>query len=207
MLPLNIGLPKTPHGLFLDNMRLVLVLSPTLTNQGSNWDLRALTQCYPNTGPVKTTASWCLSWGEAQSSFTRWQAPPIPASVGVSSNGVALWVISKITGGFRVIAPFTPPFIKYNCWYFIRTIGLEFSFKFEIKKEPGWHIHRIIYNIYISTSFTNIYKGTLLVLIDYKLRPKYNKRYIYMFSKCIIQWHLDKDLSIFFIRMYNTLYG
>ena len=144
MLPLNIGLPKTPRG----PHSLVLVLSPTLTNQGSNQDLWALTQCYLNAGPVKTTASWCLSWRWSQSSFTKWQAPPILALVGVSSNGVALWVIPKITGGFRVVAPFTPPFLKYNCQYLIRTIGLEFSFKFEIKKGPGWHIHRIVYIIY-----------------------------------------------------------
>ena len=45
---------------------------------------------------------------------------------------VLLLGYSKITGGFRVIAPFTPPLLKYNCWYFIMTIGLEFSLELEI---------------------------------------------------------------------------
>ena len=117
------------------------MLSPTLTNQASNWDLWILTQCYPNTGLVKTTEPWpsvtstlaqsrllspdpllpkhwpnqdywvstCFpvsAMGWSWNSFSRWQAPSIPALVGVSSSA-AFRVIPKITGGFRVLSPFT----------------------------------------------------------------------------------------------------
>ena len=82
MLPLNIGLPMTPHGLSIDRCpepcpsvipntdqpRQMFPLHPPC--QDSNQDFQTLTQCYLNTGPVKTTeslpASWFLSWGEAE---------------------------------------------------------------------------------------------------------------------------------------------
>ena len=66
MLPFNIGLPKTPHGLFLDRCHEPCPSVIPNTDQPRLQDLRALTQCYLNAGPVKTTASWCLSWGEAR---------------------------------------------------------------------------------------------------------------------------------------------
>ena len=87
MLPLNIGLPKTPHWLSIDRClepcpsvipntdqpRLQprpLSPVPVLSQHWSSQDYQGLTQCYPNTGPIKTTeslpTSWCLSWGEAE---------------------------------------------------------------------------------------------------------------------------------------------
>ena len=129
MLPFNIGLPKTPHGLFLDRCHEPCPsVIPNTDQPRLNQDYWVSTWCYLNTSLIKTTASWCLSWGWSQSSFTRWQTPPIPALVGVSSNGVTFRLFWKITGIFRVIASFTPPFLKYNCQYFIKTIGLEFVF-------------------------------------------------------------------------------
>ena len=62
MLPLNIGLPKTPHGLFLDRCHEPCPsVIPNTDQPRPNQDLQVLTQCYLNAGPVKTTASWCLS--------------------------------------------------------------------------------------------------------------------------------------------------
>ena len=76
-------------------LNFVLVLSSTLTNQGSNRDLQALTQCYLNTGPIKTTASWCLSWGEAETASPdgrhhqfqlRWVCHSVMLLLGYSEN-------------------------------------------------------------------------------------------------------------------------
>ena len=89
-----------------DVMSLVLVLSPTLSAQDSYTDLRVWTQCYPNNGPIQTTVTWSLSAGWSQCSLTRWQSPPIITEVGVSFDWHHTWVMWKITGGFRVIAPF-----------------------------------------------------------------------------------------------------
>ena len=107
-------------------MSLVLVLSPTLSTQDPYTDLRVWTQCYPNNGPIQTTVTWSLSAGWSQSSLTRWQSPPIITEVGMSFDWHHTWVMWKITGGFRVIAPFTPPFLKYNVNTYIKAIGPEF---------------------------------------------------------------------------------
>ena len=116
MLPLNIGLPKTPHGLSIDRCpepcpsvipntdQPRLQLRPPSPNPVSP-------QHWPSQDYSVSTCFLVSVMGWSQSSFTRWQAPPIPASVGVSSNGVVFWVIPKITGGL------TPPLLKYNCWY------------------------------------------------------------------------------------------
>ena len=117
------------------------MLSPTLTNQGSNRDLWALTQCYFNAGLVKATVSWCLSWGWSQSSFTRWQAPPNPSFSGCVIQWCCFWVILKITVGFRVIAPFTcnlwhqwlPKFSKHQKF-------LNFHYIFLTLKVPSSHL-------------------------------------------------------------------
>ena len=115
MLPLNIGLPKTPHGLFLDRChepcpsvipntdqpRLQLrplSLDPVLPQHWSNQDYcflvsvmgvkpRQLHQMADSTNPSLggCVIQWCY-----------------------------LWVIPKITGGFRVIAPFIIFIIKYS---------------------------------------------------------------------------------------------
>ena len=100
MLPLNTGLPKTSHGLSIYRCHKPCPSVIPNTDQ-PRLQLRPLS---PN--PV------------LPQHFTRWQAPPIPTLVGVSSNGVAFWVILKITGGFGVIAPFIPPLLKYNCQYY-----------------------------------------------------------------------------------------
>ena len=89
-----------------DVMSLVLVLSPTLSAQDPYTDLQVWTQCYPNNGPIQTTVTWSLPAGWSQSSLTRWQSPPIITLVGMSSSWHHTWLIWKITGGFRVIAPF-----------------------------------------------------------------------------------------------------
>ena len=97
-------------------MSLVLVLSPTLSTQDPYTDLRVWTQCYPNNGPIQTTVTWSLPAGRSQRSLTRWQSPPIITEVGVSSDWHHTWVMWKITGGFRVIAPFTLHVIKTQVW-------------------------------------------------------------------------------------------
>ena len=137
MLPLNIGLPKTPHGLFLDRCHEPCPSVIPNTDQPR-----------PNTGPIKTGISPIPSCSRPTSRLLS-PDPVLPQhwsnqdycflesvmrvkprqlyQMAVSTNPSLgrhviqwhyLWVILKITGGFRVIAPFTPPFLKYNCWYF-----------------------------------------------------------------------------------------
>ena len=106
MLPLNIGLPKTPHGLSIDRChepcpsvipntgQLRLQLSPPSPDP-------VLLQCWPS-------QDYCFLvsvMGWSQGSFTRWQAPPIPASVRVSSNSVAFGLFQKLLG-FQGYIPF-----------------------------------------------------------------------------------------------------
>ena len=127
MLPLNIGLPKTPNGLSIDRclepcpsfipktdqprfQPRPLSPDPVLPQHWSNQDYQALTQCYLNTGPIKTSESlpafWCLSWGGAETASPdgrhhqfqlQWVCHPVVLFLGYS----------EITGGFRVLAPFT----------------------------------------------------------------------------------------------------
>ena len=112
MLSLNIGLPKTPHGLSIDRCLkpcpgvIPDTDQPRLQPRPLSPD-PVLPQCWPSQDYWVSTCFLVSVMGWSQSSFTRWQAPPIPPLVGVSSNGVAFWVIPKITGGFGVIAPFT----------------------------------------------------------------------------------------------------
>ena len=128
-----------------DVMSLVLVLSPTLSTQDPYTDLWVWTQCYSNNGPIQTTVTWSLPAGWSQSSLTRWQSPPIITYVGVSFNWHHTWVMWKITGGFRVVAPFTPPFLKYNCRYFYQDNWTRIFLKFsKFSSILWWHIHGII---------------------------------------------------------------
>ena len=57
------------------------------------------------------------------------------------------------------------------------TIGLEFSFEVENLERTGM-THPQNHLKYTSMSFTNIHKGALLVLNNYKLKPIYNKKYM-----------------------------
>ena len=58
MLPLNIGLPKTPPGLILDRCHEPCPsVIPNTDQSRLNQDLQVLTQCYPNTSPIKTLES------------------------------------------------------------------------------------------------------------------------------------------------------
>ena len=132
-------------------MSLVLVSSPTLSTQDPHTDLWVWTQCYPNNGPIQTTVTWSLSAEWSQSSFTRWQSPPIITEMGVSFNWHHTWVMWKITGGFRVIAPFTPPFLKYNCQYLYQDNWTRIL-KFKFSRVLWWHIHGIIFTIHIYNS-------------------------------------------------------
>ena len=67
MLPLNIGLPKTPHGLPIDRCHkpcpsvIPNTDQPKLQPRPLSPD-PVLPQCWPS----QDTASWCLSWGEAK---------------------------------------------------------------------------------------------------------------------------------------------
>ena len=59
MLPLNIGLPKTPHGLILDRCHEPCPsVIPNTDQPRPNRDLWVSTWCYLNTSPIKTTKSW-----------------------------------------------------------------------------------------------------------------------------------------------------
>ena len=131
MLPLNIGLPKTPHVLSIDRcLEPCPNVIPTLTNQGSNQGLWVLTQCYLNTGPVKTTKPWpSLASTLAQSRLSCLYLLPgvchgvklkqlhqMAGTINSSFGGCVIqwccfWVNLKITGGFRVLAPFTCGYI------------------------------------------------------------------------------------------------
>ena len=119
MLPLNIGLPETPHGLFLDRChepcpsvipntdqpRLQLrplSLDPVLPQHWSNQDYCFLVSVM----------------GVKPRQLHQMADSTNPSFGGCVIQWYYLWVIPKITGGFRVIDPFTPPFLKYNCQYF-----------------------------------------------------------------------------------------
>ena len=59
MLPLNIGLPKTPHGLSLDRCHEPCPsVIPNTDQPRLNWDLWVSTWCYLNTSPIKTLEPW-----------------------------------------------------------------------------------------------------------------------------------------------------
>ena len=136
MLPLNIGLPKTPRGLVLDRCHEPCPSVIPNTDQPR-----------PNTGLIKTGISPIPSCSRPTSrpsldlmlpqhqpnqdycflvsvmGVKPRQLHQIADSTNPSLGGHViqwyyLWVIPKITGGSRVIAPFTPPFLKYNCQYF-----------------------------------------------------------------------------------------
>ena len=99
MLPLNIGLPKTPRGLFLDRCHEPC---PSVI---PNTDQPRLQPRPPSPDPVLPqrwpSQDYCFLvsvMGWSLSSFTRWQTPPIPASVGVSSNGVVFGLFRKLLG-------------------------------------------------------------------------------------------------------------
>ena len=98
-------------------------------------DYWASSQCYLNTGLTKTagvSTSFLVSvMGWSWYSFTRWQAPSIPALVGVSPSGAVLGY-SKNYWGFRVLAPFTPPLLKCNCQHlYYDNWTKKFSLKFK----------------------------------------------------------------------------
>ena len=58
MLPLNIGLPKTPSGPILDRCHEPCPsVIPNTDQPRPNWDYRVWTQCYPSTSPIQTTKS------------------------------------------------------------------------------------------------------------------------------------------------------
>ena len=59
MLPLKIGLPKTPHGLILDRCHEPCPsVIPNTDQPRPNTDLWVWTQCYPDTGLIKTLQVW-----------------------------------------------------------------------------------------------------------------------------------------------------
>ena len=99
MLPLNIDLPKTPHGLPIDRCHEPCPSVIPNTDQPRLQPIPpspdpVLPQCWPS-------QDYCFLvsvMGWSQSSFTRWQAPPIPALVGVSSNGIAFGLFWKLLG-------------------------------------------------------------------------------------------------------------
>ena len=119
MLPFNIGLPKTPHGLSLDRCHepcpsvIPNTDQPRLQLRPLSLDLM-LPQHQPD-------QDYCFLVSVMRVKLR--QLHQMAHSTNPSSGGHViqwhyLWVIPKITGGFRVIAPFTPPFLKYNFWYF-----------------------------------------------------------------------------------------
>ena len=141
MLPLNIGLPKTLHGLSIDRCHKPC---PSVIPNTDQPRLQARPQSPdPVSPPHWPSQDYCFLvsvMGWSWNSFTRWQAPSIPASVGVSFSGAALWVIPKITGGFRVLAPFTPPLLKYNCWYsYYDNWTKDFSWSWNLRRTGMTH--------------------------------------------------------------------
>ena len=132
MLPLNIGLPKTPHGLSIDRCHKPCPSVIPNTDQ-PRLQLRPLSpepvlpQCWPSQDYcfLVSVMGWSLS------SFTRWQTPTNPNFGGCVIQWCCFWVILKITGGFRVIALFTPPLLKYNCRYANWTRGFFWTWNLE----------------------------------------------------------------------------
>ena len=103
MLPLNIGLPKTLCRPSVDRcsepcpqhwpQSRLLSPDPVLPQHWPSQDCQVFTLF------LVSVMGW--SWN----SFTRWQAPSIPALVGVSPSGAVLGY-SENHWGFRVLAPF-----------------------------------------------------------------------------------------------------
>ena len=129
MLPLNIGLPKTPHGLSIDRcLKPCPSPDPVLPQHWPNQDHYVLTQCYLNTGPVKTTEPWPLSLyllpGVCHGVKLK-ELHQMAGTINSSFGGCVIqwccfWVIPKITGGFRVLAPFRIPSTRLpGCQVFI----------------------------------------------------------------------------------------
>ena len=115
------------------------VLPQYLLVQDLDQDFWALTQCYLNTGPTKTAGSlppsWCLWWGKAGTASPDgrhhqfqlwWVCHPV----------VLFWVIPKIIGGFRVLAPFI--LISKIVW---KTAVASYVWKLEIKCGTWTHRH------------------------------------------------------------------
>ena len=108
MLPLNIGLPRTPHGLFLDRCHepcpsvILNTDQPSLQPRPPSLDLM-LPQHQPN-------QDYCFLvsvMGVKPRQLHQMADSTNPSLGGCVTQWYYLWVIPKITGGFRVIAPFT----------------------------------------------------------------------------------------------------
>ena len=108
MLPLNIGLPKTPHGLILDRCHEPCPSVIPNTDQ-PRLQLRplipdpVLPQCWPS-------QDYCFLVsvnGVKPEQLHQMADSTNPSFGGCVIQWCYFWVIPKITGGFRVIAPFT----------------------------------------------------------------------------------------------------
>ena len=124
MLPLNIGLPKTPHGLILDRCH-----EPCPSVIPQHWPTKAqhwppspdpmLPQHWSNQDSWVWTQCYTQHWSDQDYRFLEYvmrvkprQLHQMADSTNPSLGGHVIrwyyfWVIPKITGGFRVIAPFT----------------------------------------------------------------------------------------------------
>ena len=108
MLPLNIGLPKTPHGLYLDRCYEPCPSVIPNTDQ-PRLQLRPLSpdpvlpQCWSSQGYCFLVSVMRVK----PKQLHQIAGTTNPSFSGCVIQWCCLWVVPKITGGFRVIAPFT----------------------------------------------------------------------------------------------------
>ena len=99
-------------------MSLVLVLSPTVSAQDPYTDLPSLDPMLPQQW---ANPDYCYL--EPVIGVKPEQLHQMAVSTNPNLGGHVIQLASHLSDvenywGFRVIAPFTPPFLKYNCQYF-----------------------------------------------------------------------------------------
>ena len=140
MLPLNIGLLKTPHGLYLDRCYepcpsvIPNTDQPRLQPRPPSPD-PVLPQCWPS----QDYCSLVSVMGVKPKQLHQMAGTTNPSFGGCVIQRCCLWVILKITGGFQGYSPLSllPSLSTIVSIFISRTIELEFSFEFKIKKGLG----------------------------------------------------------------------
>ena len=110
MLPFNIGLPKTPHGLILDRCHepCPSVIPNTDQPRPQHWPNqdRYIPQYLPAQGLHQDYCFLVSVMGVKPRQPHQMADSTNPSLGGCVIQWYYLWIILKITGGFRVIAPF-----------------------------------------------------------------------------------------------------
>ena len=108
MLPLNIGLPKTPHGLILDRCHepCPSVIPNTDQPKAQSRPL-SLNLMLPQHQPDQDYCFLVSVMGVKLRQPHQMADSANPSLGGCVIQWYYLWIIPKITGGSRVIAPFT----------------------------------------------------------------------------------------------------